>query len=139
MIKNIFFLIILLTSLTVDAQTDTISYLKTINGYQFVYQNQELSFIRLSKIVKTCEEAKKEMNKAEFLWFGGYFFSYSGSYIVGYVLGGALFGADIDYKLLAVGGGLVLGSIPLNMAISKHTIFAVKIFNKNTNYTFFYD
>ncbi|MBN2662170.1 MAG: hypothetical protein JXR68_00855 [Bacteroidales bacterium] len=139
MLKYIILIFIVFSAFLAESQTDTISYIKTINGYQFVYQDQELSLFKLSKIVKTCQDAKKEMNKAEFIWLSSYLFSYTGGYIVGYILGGALFGADINYELLAIGGGLVLVSIPLNLAISKHTLLAVQIFNKNSNYTHFYD
>lgn len=137
--KTLIILVLIAITKFSFSQTDSITYIKTFNGYQFFHQDQQLTFFQLSKIIKSCPKAKKEMNKADWLWVGAYSLSYTGGYIVGYILGTALYSSSIDYDYLAAGSVLILASIPLNSFVTKHTLSAVNIYNKNLDYTSYYN
>jgi len=132
MIKKIILLIIIFSSLMFQtkAQIDTIAYRKTMMGYQYSHQGRLLTYYQLNRLVKTCVEARGEMRKANLLNIGSSSLGAAGGAVIGYILAGKIIdGTDIDYKILAYGGGLVIVSVPLYYSTQKRTLNAVKKYN----------
>ncbi len=127
---SLLFILGSMLSLTAQAQVDTISYSHSFGGNVYLYNGQILKFQQLKKMVKSCPEAKKTMNKAILHYNVAMVFAYTGGFFVGFPVGQMMSGGDVNYEFFAVGAGFIAIGMPFWYRYNKKSLEAVKIYNR---------
>ncbi len=127
---------ILLTLLTVlvnfsfgQTTSDSISMVKVFGGYKFYQGDQRLTQGQLNKVLKTNDEAYKQIKSAQASYISAMILSYSGGALIGWPIGAALAGGDPQWIMAGIGAGLIVASIPLSNHYYKKVKRAVEIYN----------
>jgi hypothetical protein len=82
-------------------------------------------------------EAYKSAKTAKAFQRVGSVVGFAGGFMVGYGLGAAITGEQITGKVIAVGGILVLGSVPFHIGSVTHARKAIKLYNTGMRQTTF--
>ena len=134
--KVIFVCIFLLSSfqLVAQKQSDTIEVIKGF-GTVFRQNGNDLRPRQLLEITQTNHEAYLEMQKAKVNHDWGALYGGAGGFLVGWPIGTSLAGRKANWTLAYIGGALILISIPLSSAYTRHAQSAVRIYNNGLKKT----
>jgi len=132
MLKSVMLILAFIGSFSnVFSQTeqDTISAIKHFGSYRFLHGDELISFQTLYSIVNENEQAspfikQAQMNRVISNIFGGV-----GGFLVGYQAGVALALGEPNLMWAAIGGGLIVISIPVSIRGNGHTLQAIQIYN----------
>ena len=138
--KKIVFLVIFLVGFynLAEAQTpleeaqiysDSIFIQKSFIGYKFYQMDARINFNQLPEIMKEDQQAyilvKKAKNKNTISSIlGG-----AGGFIIGLQLANVIITGDPNWAVLAVGGGLVVISIPIFVKSNRQSLEAIDMYN----------
>lgn len=128
--KTLTILLLILSTLQLIAQnqTDTIE-VKQSFGTIFRQNGRNLTPKDLLEITKLNAAAYQEMQVAKKNYDAASIFGFAGGFMIGWPLGAAIAGGKPNWTLAAIGAGLVVVSIPLTVAYTKHAKNAVSIYN----------
>lgn len=104
-------------------------------GVYFTQNGKKLNPRQLITVTKVNTEALKETQKAKINHEASQLFGVPGGFLVGFSLGRAMATGEPNMVLLAIGGGLVVVSIPFSIASSKHAKKGVNIYNQGLTHT----
>ena len=108
---------------------NTITYFKVLGGYKFKQNGQVLSPRNMLDIFLGNEEAYATMKKAKRNYDPAMVLGAIGGVLIGWPIGTVIGGGDPNWTLAAVGGAIIIGSIPLINAYHKHAISATGLYN----------
>jgi hypothetical protein len=131
--KSSFILFIfLLSSQLVLCQdiADTVEVRPSFNAV-FKKNGQKLKPRDLLELTRSNPEAYQEMRIAKSNYDASQVLGYVGGFLVGWPLGTALGGGKPNWTLAAVGGGLLLISLPFSSEFSKHAMKSMSIYNND--------
>lgn len=83
----------------------------------------------LLELTKSNPKAYEEMRIAKSNYDASQVFGFIGGFLVGWPLGTALGGGEPNWTLAAVGGGVILISLPFSSGFAKHAMKAMSIYN----------
>lgn len=134
--RSIFTGILLMTAVTIFGQStsDTIE-IRYGFGPVFVQNNRKLTPKELMGITYSNPEAYNEMIIAKRNADASSVFGGIGGFMVGWPIGAAIGGGEPNWAMAAIGGGLILISIPFSTGYSKRAKRAVKIYNNDIKQT----
>ena len=128
-----FVLSLLLCTATLGAQAqlarDTVSVKKVFGGVKFEQHGAVLSPKYVQQLIQPVPEAYQEMKKARANNTVANIVSGAGGFLLGYTLGTALSGAEAEWTVAAIGGGLIIASIPFSVKFRKQATHAVQLYN----------
>ena len=110
-----------------QTQSDTITIVK--KG-RFAKDEEFLNSNQLLVLMRGNREAFELMKKARSNSALASVFSFTGGVLIGLPLGLAIGGGDINWGMVAVGGGFIVLSIPLVFSYQNNSTRAVEIFNQ---------
>lgn len=130
--QSLFIGILLLAAIAVFGQStsDTIE-IRYGFGPVFVQNNRKLTPKELMEITYSDPEAFNEMIIAKRNADASSVFGGIGGFMVGWPIGTAIGGGEPNWAMAAIGGGLIIISIPFSTGYSKHAKRAVKIYNND--------
>lgn len=114
---------------TLQDTKNKIFYTKVLGGYSYYYNGKLISANDVFSLVEKFPENKKYLRRTKNFDFLAMMLSSTGASLLGWYVGVWLAGADPDWKLAAVGGGLTLISIPILRAGNKNLNKAINIYN----------
>lgn len=109
--------------------TDSIYVVKRFMGIQFIQDNYRLNFNQLPDIMRDNQAAYAKMRKAKSNNTVSAILSGVGGFLIGLNLGTALVGGDPNWSYSAVGGGLIIISIPISAKSYHLSQEAVNLYN----------
>lgn len=123
--------IFLFSVFSTKAQTlnDSILLIKGKNTIQYQQYDQPLDFKRLKFALMENKEAYKTIKNAKAIYNLGYTIGSIGSGLIGYSCGYGMTSGYLDFRIIAVGLGLCIITIPINNAVKSKTQLAVDIYN----------
>jgi hypothetical protein len=98
-------------------------------GYKILKGTEQLRFGAAADAMLPNQEAYKLMKKAQANNTASTIFNLAGGFLIGFPIGTSLAGQKANWTLAAIGGGLVLASIPFNIALDKNARRAVELYN----------
>jgi len=98
-------------------------------GTVYYQHGKRITHRQIVQITRKNEAAYVEMKIARNYYTFGNIFGAAGGFLVGWPLGAAIAGGDPDWSLAAIGGGLIIVSIPFSISYSTHTKKAVALYN----------
>ncbi len=124
-------LIIFMGFISAKAQTpsDSVFVHKNFWGYKFYQKDARLNFNQLPYIMESDQEAYLLIKKARNINTISSIISGTGGFLIGWQLGTALFGGEVNWTMAAIGGGLIVVSIPIYSKSYKKSLQAVDIYN----------
>ena len=130
----------LLTFLTVSvfAQTDSITATKVFGGYKFEHQGQLVKPKAMLQIMAENQEALVYMKKAKSSYDISMVIGFSGGFLIGWPIGTAIGGGDPNWILAGVGAGLLVALIPISNAANANALKAVEIYNSSQKSAYFH-
>ncbi len=108
--------------------SDSIEVKKAL-GVIFLQHGKRLAPRNLLEICKSNAESYAEMKTAKGNYDVGSVFGFIGGFMVGWPIGTAIGGGEPNWTLAAIGGGLIVVSIPFSSGYSRHAKKAVEIYN----------
>lgn len=108
---------------------DSISVAKTFLGYKYYQGNFRINFNQLPMLMENNAEASMLIDKARSRQTLSAILSGAGGFLIGLQLANEIIGGEANWAMVAVGGGLIAISIPINASSNKLTIKAVNAFN----------
>lgn len=108
---------------------DTIRMVKKSGAYHFYQKRKELKIAQLQSLLKTNDQAYKDIKSAKSSGTVSTVFAYAGGFLIGWPLGTALAGGKPNWALLGVGAGLAGISIPFSQSANKKARKAVREYN----------
>ena len=128
---KILFILISFLAITItgycQTKSDTISIIK--KG-RFVKNEEFLNTNQLLILMRGNDEALELMKKAKSNSAFAAVLSFAGGVLIGLPIGSAIGGGEPNWGMVAVGGGLIILSIPLINSYRNKSTQAVEIFNK---------
>lgn len=121
-------------SLYGQQQSDSISIEKGL-GTIFRQNGKILNPRAMLQIMQNNQEAFTEMKTARSNYVIGNIIGGIGGFCVGYPLGTAMAGGKANWTMAAIGGGLVLVSIPFSITYTRHAKHAVSVYNMGLRQT----
>ena len=121
-------LLIVLTGATVTAQR--IEAEKVFGGYRYTQDGRILKMGDLVDLMEPDTEAYDLMRSARSNYTIANVLALPGGALVGWPLGSALAGGDPNWTLAAIGGGLIVATIPFSSAANKKSRAAVDLYNE---------
>ena len=128
--KNIilFLFLCFLCGLSLFGQQMTIDTL-TIKKNRVFLNDSPLNHKALEKILNTCPDTKKIMEKATSNYNASMVFSCTGGFCIGYGLVNGMLGKKSGWIVAGTGVGIAIFSIPFTTAYNRHIRTAVKTYN----------
>jgi hypothetical protein len=111
------------------AQSDSIYIAKNFWGYKFYHQNERLNINQLPLLMEDNPEALDIMVKAKNRHVLSSIVSGAGGFLIGLQLANTIIGGEPNWTMAAIGGGLVIVSIPIYSKSYKLSSGAVNIHN----------
>ncbi len=112
-----------------QSPSDSVHVYKNFWGYKFYQDDERLNFNQLPHIMEDDQGAYYLINKARNNITIASIISGTGGFLIGWQLGNALFGGEPNWTLAAIGGGLIVISIPISSKSYKQSLEAVKMYN----------
>lgn len=124
-------LLLLGTSIISKGQTpsDSIFVQKNFIGYKFFQKDVRLNFNQLPYIMEGDQKAYSLIKKARAKNTISSILSGSGGFLIGLQLISELVGGEANWTLAAIGGGLIVVSIPIYSRSYKQSLEAVHMYN----------
>jgi len=97
--------------------------------YKYYHKGIILSNIELSGILSLNQSAFQEFKSARSSIAMTYILGFSGGFLIGWPIGTAIAGKDPQWYMAAIGGGLILLSIPFSRDAKMKTHNAIDIYN----------
>ena len=112
-----------------QAYSDSIFFHKSFIGYKFYQMDSRINFNQLPEIMKEDQQAyvlvKKAKNKNTISSIlGG-----AGGFLLALQLANVIIGEDPNWPMIAIGGGLVVISIPIFSKSYKQSLNAIDMYN----------
>lgn len=136
--KNVLLLALFIMSLSSafgQTEADSIAINKVFGGYQYSLRGLPLTMNQLRMSLQSNEEAQAQLKSAQSSYVLTMVFSYAGGFMVGYPIGTAIGGGDPNWKVAAIGLGLIAVAIPISRNFSTKTNQAVKTYNEGLTTT----
>ncbi len=131
--KNLFCIFALITFCACytsgQTQNDSIFIEKVFDGQRYYQGENLISMKELVNILKINEQAYEEIRSARRCQTIAMILSFSGGFMIGWPIGTALSGVEPDWRIAALGLGVIIVSIPINIAHRKRAEQAVNIYN----------
>lgn len=131
--KNLFCTFALLTLCTYftlgQSQNDSIFIEKVFDGQRYYHGENLISMKELVNILKVNEHAYKEIRSARTSQTIAMILSFTGGFMIGWPIGTSLAGGDPQWEIAAIGLGVVIVSIPINISHRKKAARAIDIYN----------
>ena len=108
-----------------------------IRGKYRYYKGQPLTGNKLIELLKTNDQSYKKFKSGYFPGGVAYILESIGAALIGYQLGTAIAGGEPDWTMAAIGGGMIVFSIPIFYIAAKNQREAVNIYNMGVNKTSF--
>lgn len=119
---------ILFTRLSAQ-QPGSIEMQKGFWGTTYWKDNNKISNVEFTNLVKQNPAAFTELKKARTNKAFSTLFSSAGGFLVGWPIGTAAGGGDANWAMAGIGAGLVLVAIPFEIAFNKRAKNAVNTYN----------
>ena len=127
-------LLLSLSPLFAQNQSDSI-VIKKAFGTVFKQNGKILTPRQLSNITQMNASAFKEMSLARDNYTAASVIGAVGGFMVGWPMGTAMAGGDANWAMAGIGAGLIVVSIPFDIAFIKHAKKAVGIYNSGLKQT----
>jgi hypothetical protein len=115
--------------LNAQSTSDSVYVYKSFLGYKYIQHDARLNFNQLPDILNENQEAYLLIKKARTNNIISSIISGTGGFLIGWQLGTALVGGDPNWTLAAVGGGLIVISIPIYSKSMKQSLEAIDEYN----------
>lgn len=116
--------------LLAQSAADSITMKKApLGGYQFIYRGDNLRTKEVVQVMDLNKTACVQMKSARTSNSIANDLSFAGSFMVGWTLGDLAGGRDPNYAVMALGGGLIVTSIPFTVSAVKKSKKAVHTWN----------
>jgi len=112
-----------------QAPSDSMHVYKNFWGYKFYQGDERLNFNQLPQIMEGDQGAYYLIKKARNNSTIASIISGTGGFLIGWQLGTALFSGEPNWGLVAIGGGLIVISIPIYSKSYKQSLEAVDMYN----------
>ena len=120
-----------------QSTSDSVYVYKGFLGYKYVQHDNRLNFNQLPDIIEENQEAFKLIKKARTHHTFFSIISGTGGFLIGWQLGTALVGGDPNWTMAAIGGGLIVVSIPLYTTSLRKSLDAIDLYNSGLMSTSF--
>jgi hypothetical protein len=128
--KKILFALLVLAGLPSLAQTsDTLRLRSGFSGFRVQKQNESLTLAQAQQLMEPGSLAFAEMQSARSNNTWATIIGVIGGGMVGYTVGAAIGKGNPNWTVAAVGGGLIVASIPLSIQAKKRAEKAVGLYN----------
>lgn len=111
------------------APSDSVFVRKSLFGYKFFHHNTRINFNQLPTILNENQEALQIIKKAKTKNTVASIFSGLGCFVIGVELGIAIAGGEPNWNATALGGGLILISIPISSKSYNQAMQAISTYN----------
>ena len=126
----IFFLLFFgLNTAFAQEQLDSIFVAKSFLGYKFYQHDSRVNVNMLPLLIENNQEAFSLANKAKKNNMISTIIGSAGGFLIGWQLGTAIVGGEPNWTVAAVGGGLIVVSIPIFSRANKQSLEGVDIYN----------
>jgi len=115
--------------LKAQTPSDSVYIYKSFLGYKFIQHEERLNFNQLPDVLDENQEAFLLIKKAKTNNIVSSIIGGIGGFMIGWQLGTAIVGGEPNWTLAAVGGGLVVVSIPIYSKSMGQTLRAVDLYN----------
>lgn len=125
------------TSLFAQTTDNQITLKSGFSGIRFYQNERKMNFSQAAEVMKSNEKAYSQIKSAASNNTLASIIGAIGGGLVGYPVGTSLGGGNPNWTLAAIGGGLIVASIPLSIKAKKQSQEAVATFNdglKKTTY-----
>jgi len=133
------FLAISIASAFGQSTADSITMKKEFGGQQFYQHGYRLNIKQLTSVIKTDEQAYKELRSAKAVYTTAMIFSYAGGFMVGWPIGTAIGGGEPNWVLAGIGAGLIVVAFSLSKSSNKKSLQAVDTYNSGLGKSAFWD
>lgn len=96
---------------------------------RYYHQGVPLTNPELAGLLSLNKAAHAEYKKSKGSMAGAMILSFAGGFCIGWPIGTAIAGGDANWTLAAIGGGLILLSIPFTLDANKKVENAIDIYN----------
>lgn len=110
--------------------SDSVLFQKKIFGYKFFQNDVRLNLNQLPYLMEENQEAYQLIKKAKSNNTIASIISGTGGFLIGLQLANTLIGGEPNWTLMAVGGGLVVITIPLYTKSFRQSFLAVQKYNE---------
>jgi hypothetical protein len=110
---------------------------KNFFGIKYFQNDRRLTPGEMSKIMEPNAEAYKLVKSGRALGTVSSILSSMGGFLIGYPIGASINGQETNWTMAAVGGGIIVGSIPLQLVSNNKMKKAVATYNKGASSTSF--
>jgi len=126
----IFFLLLFgLNAAFAQTQSDSIFVAKNFWGYKFYQKDTRLNINALPIIMDDNIDALSIVTKAKTNNIISAIIGGTGGFLIGLQLGTAIVGGESNWTVAAIGGGLVVISIPISSRAINQSIEAINLYN----------
>lgn len=126
----VFLFTCMVVSLThAQSESDSVYIIKNFWGYKFYHQQERLNINQLPSLMEANPEALDKSVKAKNRYVLSSIVSGAGGFLIGLQLANTIIGGDPNWTMAAIGGGLVIVSIPIYSQSYKLSSTAVGIYN----------
>lgn len=125
----VFFLLMGFFSSKAQTPSDSVFVHKNFGVYKFFQKDARLNFNQLPYIMEDDQEAYHLIKKAKNTNVVSSIISGTGVFLIGWQLATVLIGGEANWTMAAIGGGLVVISIPIYSKSYKQSLQAVNIYN----------
>lgn len=133
----VFSILFSIVSISIFAQSDSITAIKAFGGYRFEQNGEYLNGKALLQRMAENEEAYVMMKRAKSNSDMATVLGFTGGLMIAWPLGTAIAGGDPNWIIAGVGAACLAVGIPLSIRASKGMFQAVEIYNSNRNGTYF--
>jgi hypothetical protein len=129
--KTVILCLLMVLSISVFSQavSDTITVKSFFGGCKVYQGGKQLSLSQLGSAVESNELAYAQFKKAQSANIFSMILGGVGGFMMGYQLGGVIAGREANSKMLGIGTGLAVISIPLTNKFVKQIRSTVDIYN----------
>ena len=128
--SGLFFLLLFnLSTAYAQVQSDSIFVAKGFLGYKFYYQDSRVNINTLPFLMESNREAFVLATKAKKNNLISTIISGTGGFLIGWQLGVAIVGGEPNWTTAAIGGGLIVISIPIISKANRQSFLAVDNYN----------
>jgi hypothetical protein len=116
------------------AQSSNLVVIKTekvFGGYNFTQDGKKLTIKQLTLAMKAYEPSCSLMKSSQKLYTTSIITACVGGLIIGSQLGRSIEGQSPKWRIVALGGGIALASIPLTKSSIKKAVNAVGLYNSS--------
>lgn len=132
-------LVVGLSSAYAQTPNDSITMKKVFGGYQFFKAGSMLNMNQLVETMKGNELAYQQIKSAKSKSTIASIIGGAGGFMVGWPVGTAVGGGEPNWKMAAIGAGLIVISIPISMSFNKKAKQAVDTYNGGLSTSSFWD